>query len=345
LRPSTDSITLVVDAAGHEQRLDKWASSQLPEWTRSKIQRLIESEEILLNGRASRVSAKLKEGDIINVHVSPPEAPILNPRELPLNIIFEDESIIVINKPAGLVVHPGAGDTGVTLVEGLLYYLGRLAANGNHEGWLRPGIVHRLDKDTTGVMVCAKTDEALAKLSAQFAAKTNDREYVALVNGVMRSREIVRESYLYRDPHSRLRFVSMELDDYLERFGALGAGPGRYRYAKSLFTRQGIFASRLSLVSVRLFTGRTHQIRVHSKDIGLHVVGDPLYGHEAALPAHFDKDLRARVSGLTRQMLHARLLGIDHPVTGARLVFEAELPSDYSMLLQELAPYRTDPQE
>jgi 23S rRNA pseudouridine1911/1915/1917 synthase len=318
-------------------------SENLSEWTRSKIQRLIESDSILLNGKPSRVGTKLKDGDVVTVHVSPPEPSALIPRELSLNIIFEDDSIVVINKPAGLVVHPGAGDTGVTLVEGLLFYLGKLAENHTHEGWLRPGIVHRLDKDTTGVMVCAKTDEALAKLSAQFAAKTNDREYVALVSGVMKAEHIIRESYLYRDPHSRLRFASMEVPEYISKFGAVGEGPGRFRFAKSMFTQEAVFASRLSLVAVRLFTGRTHQIRVHSKDLGLNVLGDPLYGKEVVLPAHFDKDARAAVSSLSRQMLHARLLGFEHPVTGERLAFEAKLPNDFEMLLNKLQPYYTQP--
>lgn len=342
MQPPSDVVTLTVDSVSNDERLDKWISVRLSGLTRSRIQRLIQSNDILVNGKASKIGGKLRLGDIVTVFVPPPPPSHLTPKPLNLDIIYEDDAIVVINKPAGLVVHPGAGETGTTLVEGLLYHAGQLGDNFGPQGNFRPGIVHRLDKDTTGVMVCAKTTEALAKLAAQFAAKTNDREYVAIVNGTLNVRELVYESYLFRDPKSRLRFASISIDEYHARFGGMEHAPSGYRYAKSTFTREAVFGGRISLMSVRLSTGRTHQIRVHSCELGIGVVGDPIYGKAVVLPLHFDPLLRQQIGSIARQMLHARLLGIDHPTTGKRMEFMANVPADFEGLLDKLQRYRTD---
>jgi 23S rRNA pseudouridine1911/1915/1917 synthase len=233
-----------------------------------------------------------------------------------LKILFEDDHIIVIDKPAGLAVHPGAGDTGPTLVQGLLYHVGPSGLGHPQSGYedplasLRPGIVHRLDKDTSGVMVCAKSDRAHADLAKQFQdKKTLRREYGALLDGRLSQDDMVFESWLKRDPVTRVTFASSK-----------SPLPGA-RYAKSHFRVEEVFLGRLSLVKVRLFTGRTHQIRVHAKDLGAPIIGDLVYHRPTVLPAQWPSSVRQAVTAISRQLLHARLLSFRHPLTQGEMAF------------------------
>jgi 23S rRNA pseudouridine1911/1915/1917 synthase len=301
--------------------------------SRAKIQKLVAAGAVTVNGAGARAKDPVAAGDRVEVAWPPPPPSTLVPARLPLRILFEDAEVIVIDKPAGLAVHPGAGDHGPTLVQGLLHHCGALGHGRAPDptAWARPGIVHRLDKDTSGVMVCAKTDRAHAALARQFHDKTAlEREYVALLDGLLGEALVVRESYLYRDPANRLRFAS-----------SAPPPPGvKARYAKSLFRREHEYGHRLTLAAVRLYTGRTHQIRVHARDLHCPVIGDALYGRPTQLPASFPAAVQAAVRRVPRQLLHARRLGFAHPTSGARLTFEAEIPNDFSEVIAVLAPFK-----
>lgn len=327
--------TLIAGDLHVDIRLDVFITSGLIAFSRSKVQKLIKQGEVTVNGKTiNAVSWALKSGDVVAVagtFINREEH--LEPIEMALEILFEDEEIIVINKPPGISVHPGAGTKGATLVQGLLFHCRQLGNGADPEvARIRPGIVHRLDKDTTGAMVCAKTDEAHAHLSKQFHDKTKlVREYAALLDGVMTVNEIVRESYLYRDSHHRQRFASCDLDKLPQHLAE-----GSYRFAKSVFKAMAVYGNRLTIARIRLFTGRTHQIRVHANDLGLPIVGDQLYHRPAALPQQFPEALRQRIFGLKRQLLHARILEFDHPKNGKRIEIKAPFPEDFSFIISEL---------
>ena len=268
---------------------------------------------------------RVRVGDQVNVSLVPDDHLELSPQPIRLDILYEDDDLLVVNKEAGLTVHPGAGTYGTpTLVEGILYYLKQTPDPGN----LRPGIVHRLDKDTSGALVISKNEYVHQRLSLQFAEKTNHREYAALLVGVLPQNELTVESYLSRDPHNRLKFVSHPTDP-----------GGSARWAKSIFKEQVRFAHRMSLASVTLHTGRTHQIRVHAKVLNASVLGDQLYGHKVDFGGHMSKEVQAALNKASRQMLHARLLGFIHPRTKAEMMFEAPVPEDFKILLNLLKPY------
>lgn len=344
---SQELIELVVGAEGAGRRLDAFVAGCLARLSRAKVQRLVERGDVTLNGEPARSKDALRVGDRIVVALSPVEPSRLAPVEMPLAILYEDEHLIVVDKPSGISVHPGAGTSQATLVQALIAHVGKMPAAATRDPMaaLRPGVVHRLDKDTTGAMVLAKTDLALAHLAKQFHDKTDImREYVALLDGVMPRDEIIHESYLFRDPRSRLRFASMtvaEMEQLIEDHG--GRKPTRYRLARSAFKRATVFGGRLTLARVRLFTGRTHQIRVHAKDLGLPVVGDLVYHRPTELPQTFPEAVRLQVASTRRQMLHARLLGFRHPTTGETMRFEAPYPADFAVLLQALRPFAESP--
>ena len=340
---SQELDSFVAEAADAGERLDVYLAKRASGVSRAKIQQLIAVGAVSLNGKPTRAKERLTAGDEVKVTWAIAVAPSpLQPVAMPLVIMYEDDDLIVLNKPAGISVHPGAGDTGPTLVQGLLYHCGQLSAGSSPEGaMVRPGIVHRLDKDTTGVMVCAKTDRVHAALAKQFQEKkTLRREYTALMDGAMQQNEVLYSSYLFRDPTNRLRFASMTEAAY----GALSdrQRPSRVRLAKSLFTREALFGQRLTLGRVRLYTGRTHQIRVHAQALGLPIVGDPLYHRPIQLPLAFPSEIRAQVSKISRQMLHASELSFQHPISGEQCSFTAPLPEDFCDLLQVLAPFRWD---
>lgn len=326
---------LDVDDSGTGQRLDLWLSGRIPSLTRSAVKRLISAGRIQVNHQKAKGGTQLKAGDRITLPADPDlvaePATTLRPVPMDLDILYEDEDVLVVNKPAGIVVHPGAGETGATLLEGLLHHCGREADPGDP----RPGIVHRLDKDTTGVMVYAKTSAALRHLAAQFQEKTNLREYVALLHGTMDDDLLEIESYLYRDPRHRVRYASMDMAAY-QAAEAEGRAPVA-RYARSSFLRQKEWGHSLTLAAIRLVTGRTHQIRIHARDAGMPVVGDPVYHNkQKILPKDFPAPMQRQIFATPRQLLHAKILGFTHPVSGRKLGFEAPLPDDFRVVLELL---------
>ena len=282
--------------------------------SRAQVQRRIEDGHVTLNGVVpGKAGAKARAGDSIEVHVPPPEPLELVAEPIPLSILFEDADVIVIDKPAGMVVHPSAGHATGTLVNALLHHCTDLAGIG---GVLRPGIVHRLDKDTTGVMVATKTDRAHASLTAQFAAKsrgdasgTIERAYLAITSPrPPLAKGTLRTAY-GRHPIHRKKFSSKVVS------------------GKSAVTHYEVI-ERLhdaALVRFVLETGRTHQIRVHAADHGWPLVGDPTYGHKPR-----DERLAEVSRALGRQALHAATLAFAHPATGARMAFESPLPADFT---------------
>jgi 23S rRNA pseudouridine1911/1915/1917 synthase len=338
----TDIIVTPLDAEGRV-RLDSWLSRHVPGVSRTKVQEMIEEGLVRINGvRVNEGKYSITEGERISFALLPPKSSSLEPVSMSLEILYEDESLIVLNKAAGLSVHPGAGDQGPTLVHGLLAHtkqLGRSTHSLDDDEEIvsqRPGIVHRLDKDTTGVLVVAKTDQAHAHLSKQFHDKTNFRQYVALLGGTLPEGEWIRESWLFRDPHDRTRFASIDMNEYHQRRDRAGQDLAGYRYAKTLFKREGVYGP-LTLSSIRLYTGRTHQIRIHALDVGAPVVGDQVYRKTTSLNLEGLKPKAKELLGqVNRQMLHAWVLGFSHPVTLSWMQFEAKLPEDFAKIVKVL---------
>jgi 23S rRNA pseudouridine1911/1915/1917 synthase len=300
-------------AGAQGERLDVFLSAQGLGLSRSQLKRLIDLARVSLNGAPAKPSARLRAGDQIRVVLPPPEPSEATAEEIPLTILHEDPHLVVLVKPAGMVVHPAAGVRSGTLVNALLAHCRDLAGVG---GVLRPGIVHRLDKGTSGVMVVAKSDAAHAGLARQFKDHTASRRYLALVHGHPRPARGTIETLLGRDPRARVRFTARVRE-------------GR-RAVTHYEVREELPAT--SLLALRLETGRTHQIRVHLSERGHPVVGDPLYGRRRLAGGVSDAAARA-ILVLDHQMLHAELLGFEHPVTGERLEFSAEIPEDFAALL------------
>ena len=285
---------------------------ELP-FSRSQIQRRIAEGEVAVNGTIERAaSRKLRRGDRV-VFTPPPPAPAGDlPEDIPLVILFEDAHLVVLDKPPGLVVHPATSHKGGTLVNALLHHCGpeNLAIGGEH----RPGIVHRLDKDTSGVMVVAKDEPTLVSLQAQFHEHTIARRYLALVEGVVAETGTFRTRY-GRDPHDRMKFSSR-----------VHGGKTAVTHFRTVERLRGT-----TLIEARLETGRTHQIRVHFKDHGHPVVGDPVYAKKPRDPL-----VREVAERLGRQALHAAILGFEHPVTRAHIEFKSEPPEDMRRAIEAL---------
>lgn len=279
------------------------------------MQRLIENEDVLVNGKASKPSYKLRENDEIEVELIAPAADAFVPENIPIEIVYEDDTLVVVNKPAGLVVHPAAGIPSGTLANALAYHFQQLPDGGTG---VRPGLVHRLDRDTSGLLVVAKTDSALENLSDQFRDRTVFKQYVALVHGRVLSDAGKIDQPLGRDPSNRTRMAVV-------RSG---------RNALTLYrVRRGF--DRFTLLDVELKTGRTHQIRVHLAWLKHPVVGDETYGGGRDNTIQ-NAQLRARVRSLDRQFLHAEKLAFTHPKTGEWVKFESPLPGELSELLTAL---------
>jgi 23S rRNA pseudouridine1911/1915/1917 synthase len=300
------------DDAG--ERLDLVVAG-LADVTRSQVRRWIDASRVLINGAPGRGSQRVREGDVIEATPPEPLASPLTPEDIPLRVLHEDADVVVIDKPAGLVVHPAPGHPGGTLVNALLHHCGDLAGVG---GVLRPGIVHRLDRGTSGVMVVAKRDAAHHALAEQFHAHTIEREYRALVRGLPAADSGRVDRAIGR--HRRDR----------KRMSVHGTG-SREAHTAWCALRRFRTAERTWL-SVLPETGRTHQIRVHLASAGLPIVGDPVYGRGSKTPRPRDEAERS----LTRPALHAVKLGFLHPTTRERLVFEAELAGDIAELLAAL---------
>ena len=295
-------------------RLDAFLASQFDDWSRARLQKLIENEDILVNGKVSKPSYKLREHDEIEVELPPPAATGFAPENIPIDILYEDETLLVVNKPAGLVVHPAAGIPTGTLANALAYHFQQLPDGGTG---VRPGIVHRLDRDTSGLLVVAKTEAALENLSDQFRDRTVFKSYLALVHGRVRSASGHIDQPIARDPSNRTRMAVV-------RGG---------RNALTLYRVRRTY-DRFTLLDVELKTGRTHQIRVHLAWLKHPVVGDETYGagRDNTIP---DPQLRARIRSLNRQFLHAEKLAFVHPATKAIVRFEAPLPAELSDLLRD----------
>lgn len=283
-------------------RLDKVLASLQTTWTRSQVDKLIKTDQVTVNGSVQASKYQVKPNDVISVAAQTVQATTIEPENIPLDVVYEDDDVLVVNKPQGMVVHPAPGHPDHTLVNALLYHSPLSTINGE----FRPGIVHRIDKDTSGLLMVAKNDRAHRSLAAQLKAKTNLREYVALVHGVIKEDSGTINAPLGRSPKDRKKQAIVK------------DGRAAVTHFKVLKRYQ-----HYTLISCRLETGRTHQIRVHLQSIGHPLVGDPLYGPKKTIKGH-------------GQFLHARLLGFKHPVTGELLTFEAPLPAIFKATLDRL---------
>jgi 23S rRNA pseudouridine1911/1915/1917 synthase len=320
LGQSAGQITITLPADTSEERLDRALARQLPDLSRSRLKALIESGQVSRDGTPVREpSTKAKAGQTFAIILPNPEPATPAAQAIPLTILYEDQDLIVIDKPAGLVVHPAPGNRDLTLVNALLAHCGEsLSGIG---GVLRPGIVHRLDKDTSGVLVAAKSARAHAGLSAQFAARTAERSYLAVVWGAPNPATGTIDAPIGRSPVNRKKMA------VVARAGKRALT--RYR------TVRRFAGGAASLIECRLATGRTHQIRVHLAHIGHALVGDPVYSRTARRAAD-RPDLAAAAAHLPRQALHAASLGFLHPVDDRPLRFASELPADLKALITSL---------
>ena len=309
-------------------RVDKFIMNFVENATRNKVQKAAKSGNIFVNGTAVKPNYKVKSKDEVKVMLEhPPHENLLTPENISLDITYEDDQVVVVNKPPGMVVHPGHGNYQGTLINALLYHFDTLADNDDH----RPGLVHRIDKDTSGLLVIAKTDQAMAKLTAQFKNKTSHREYTAIVWGNIPEDQGEIEGNIGRDPKNRLRYKVFEGDQ-----AAMGK-PAKTYY--EVVERLGY----VTLIKCRLATGRTHQIRVHMKHIGYTLFNDERYGGNQILKGtHFTKykqfvDNCFKV--LPRQALHAGTLGFDHPTSGKYVSFQQALPDDMKNCISKWRDY------
>jgi 23S rRNA pseudouridine1911/1915/1917 synthase len=304
-------LTVPDDSEG--VRLDHFLVSMLADHSRSQLQRLIKDGQVQVAGRAAKSNHLVKSGDAITIEIQAPIDPVPQAEALDLPILYQDHDLIVVDKPAGMVVHPAAGHASGTLVNALLHHVEDLSGIGGEK---RPGIVHRLDRGTSGLMVVAKHDKAHEELSRQFADREVEKEYFALVWGeVMAGRRI--ETPIGRDPSNRKK---------------MSARARRSREAVTRIVRAEHLGPALTLLQVAIHTGRTHQIRVHLSAIGHPVVGDALYGGVRRRVAH---DIKA-VTRLERPFLHAAHLVFAHPDDGRRMDFTSALPEDLQRVLDDL---------
>ena len=303
-RPVTDVHDLTADRDG--ERLDLFIARRLSDLTRSRVRKLIDGGAVSINGETPRkAGVKLAAGQRVRVAIPPPKPSTLRPEPMALSIVYEDGDLLVIDKPAGLAVHPSPGHSSHTLVHGVLAHCPNLSGIGG-EG--RPGIVHRLDKDTSGLIIVAKNDAAHVSLARQLKERKVEKTYLALVEGRIEPAEGIIEAPIGRDPRHRKRMAVVE----------------RGREARTRYRLLREVAGR-SLVEVRPETGRTHQIRVHLASIGFPICGDALYGRGGAA-----------LAGLSRQFLHAHRLAFRHPATGERLELKAPLAADLEAALAEI---------
>ena len=307
--------TLRVPAESEDTRLDRFLATALA-LSRSQLQRLIKDGAVLVAGRGAKANQPVKPGQEISIDVPTPIEAAPAPEDLPLPIVYQDTDLIVVDKPAGMVVHPAAGHESGTMVNALLHHVDDLSGIGGEK---RPGIVHRLDKGTSGLMVVAKHDRAHEELARQFAQREVEKEYLALAWGeVMAGRRI--DAPIGRDPSNRKKMASES------------ARVRRTRAAVTRVVRAEHFGRVLTLVQVAIHTGRTHQIRVHLSAIGHPIVGDALYG---GVHRRVPGDIRA-VAHLDRPFLHAARLVFTHPEDGRRMEFLSAMPADLQRVLDEL---------
>ncbi len=307
---SDETVHRLVVGADAEDRLDVWLAAQLPALSRTRVAALIDQGRVLVNGASVKKRERPRAGDVIVVQVPPPEPADLIPEPIPLSILFEDDDLLVVDKPAGMVVHPAAGNPSGTLANALMHHFGTLSRAG---GALRPGIVHRLDKDTSGLLLVARNERAHRRLSAMLKRRTIRRVYLAATWGHLATESLTVDAPLARSPADR------------RRMAVLPGGKAAVTHLRRL--ERWIAAD---LVEARLESGRTHQIRVHLLSVGHPVVGDRVYsaGAERGIsgpPRGWARELARRVP---RQFLHAASLALAHPMTGDPLEFRAPLPDD-----------------
>ncbi len=338
----TRTIAVPVEAAG--QRLDHFIATQLDGVSRSRVQLLLDQGDVSVNGAQAKASLKLRGGEQIVITGEPHPVPLrATPQDIPLDVVFEDSHFAVVNKPAGMMVHAGAGETedarnSNTLVNALLFRFKALSATG---GDLRPGIVHRLDKETSGLIIVAKNDAAHLALADLFSSRQISKTYIALVHGAVERQKGTITAALSRDPMRRTRMTTRPAEN-------ARTAVSHYEVVRRLETRFGKF----TLVRVRIETGRTHQIRVHMASIGHPVVGDSLYGASSQLTdqvaAQASPSRSARRNSqperlkLNRNFLHAARLAFTHPTTGKPLELESPLPADLENFLASLESGPTD---
>ena len=306
-------LSFTVNPEQADLRLDVFLAQADVSFSRSQIKNAIEEGDVTVNGKPPKVSQHLKPGDVVELHLEAAIDAIALPQDIPLNIVYEDASIIVINKPAGMVVHPAPGNPDNTLVNALLFHCHDLSGIG---GVLRPGIVHRLDKETSGLIVAAKSDEAHRSLSVQFEKHDVHKKYIALVWGNVKgqSGEILLPVGRHPVDRKKMSTKSRRGKD------ALTLWKVRERYGTA------------TLLDVEIKTGRTHQIRVHLTERGYPLIGDMVYGSPSKLQTIKDAALKSQLKSFQRQALHATQLSFLHPQSGERVVFTAPLPEDMENL-------------
>lgn len=313
-------------------RVDKFLMNFIENATRNKIQLAIKAGNVLVNEAVVKANYKVKSKDVVRVVLAhPPHENLLVPEDLPLDIIFEDDEVIVVNKAAGMVVHPGHGNYSGTLVNGLIHHFQHFPKNNND----RPGLVHRIDKDTSGLLVVAKTELAMANLASQFYNRTTDRIYLALVWGSVEDDEGTITGNIGRSLKNRLR-----MDVFPDG-----------EFGKHAVTHYKVIErfSYVTLVECKLETGRTHQIRAHFKHIGHTLFNDERYGGDIVLKGTTYTKYKQFVNNcfkvLPRQALHAKTLGFEHPVTKEKMFFNSELPDDFQQCLEKWRNYTVNQNE
>lgn len=308
-------------------RLDRLLADALPHLSRSRLKALIQSGDVTFASdpeqKITDPAYRVKPGEEFRVEEPEATDPVPQPQDIPLEVIYEDGDLIVINKPAGLVVHPAAGNPDSTLVNALLHHCGKsLSGIG---GVRRPGIVHRIDKDTSGLMIAAKNDAAHRGLAAQFEAHSVERAYLAVVRGIPKASAGRIEGNIGRHPKNRKKMAVVER-----------GGKTAVTHYKTLEVFRAAGKDLAALVECRLETGRTHQVRVHMAHIGQPLIGDPLYARSKAAPKGVSDEAGAALAGFPRQALHAYLLGFIHPVSKKPFKFSAETPNDMDTLITAL---------
>ena len=316
-----EHFIITVGPAVRKKRLDTYLQSRFSRFSRTHIQTLIKRQGVSVNGNSAKASTKLSAGDKVDLIVPAPKSNELMAEDIPINVIYEDNYIIVINKQADIIVHPARGNKSGTLVNGLIYYANQLSSVNSH---FRPGIVHRLDRNTTGVMCVAKTDPAHLHLVSQFANRTTQKTYIAVIHGVPE---------LTADRIDQPIGVNKS---FREKMSITEDGKKAVSYYKVLEEFRGY-----SIVELTLETGRTHQLRVHMQYINHPIVADDMYGGRVIYPWQIeDREAGPEDPLMGRTALHAWKLEIDHPVTGKRMLFTADLPGDIQNLIDNLRKYR-----
>jgi len=313
-------------------RVDKFLMNFIENATRNKIQQAVKAGNVLVNGCVVKANHKIKPNDVVRVVLThPPHENLLVAEDIPLDIVYEDDVLMVVNKPAGMVVHPGHGNYSGTLVNGLIYHVENLPTNSNE----RPGLVHRIDKDTSGLLVVAKTESAMTSLSNQFFDRTTERKYIALVWGNVVEEEGTITGHVGRSFKNRL-----QMDVFPDG-----------EYGKHAVTHYKVIErfSYVTLVECKLETGRTHQIRAHFKHIGHTLFNDARYGGERILKGTTFTKYKQFVDNcfkvLPRQALHAKTLGFEHPTTKKWMQFDSEIPEDIQLVLEKWRNYTINQKE